>query len=212
MNFDKLHNDRKIFLQKNQNEDHVFMVGNSGVLISVPHAVSQVRLGKYKPPEIGACAVGLHLASEGNHHFIAKTTNNHDDANFDENSSYKDSVRRIINKYGIKYFIDVHGLGAHRECDVNLGVHLGKNIEQDKGCFKKLCKALEEGGFLVKIDQPFMAGSQTLSGAMKNENEKLWTLQIEINCAITNQRKNFARFEKLLRVLSLWINSLEGCK
>ena len=62
MSFEKLHKERKEFLMKHENEDHVVVVGEKDVLISVPHAVSQVRLGKYKVAEIGSLVLGLKLS------------------------------------------------------------------------------------------------------------------------------------------------------
>lgn len=209
ISFDKVHKNRKEFLKRHENDDHAEIIGRGDILISVPHAVSQVRLGRYKVAEIGSLAVGLQLANGGNFHFICKTKNNNDDANFDLNSFYKDSLRRIINKYAIKYLIDIHGLASYRDCDINLGTHLGKNTASDEGILKDLINKLEVAGFSVSIDQPFMAGSQTIAGAMKNEQDRLWSLQIEINCNITNKRKNFYRMKKLLSVLNNWLESVE---
>ena len=209
MSFEKLHKERKEFLMKHENEDHVVVVGEKDVLISVPHAVSQVRLGKYKVAEIGSLVLGRKLSQDGNTFLICKTKNNNDDANFDENSEYKNTIRRIINKHQIKYIVDIHGMAAFRGCDVNLGTHLGKNTENNKKLLKKLCNMLEKEGFSVCLDQPFMAGSQTIAGSMKNEYPHLWTIQIEINCAITNKKENFFRFEKLTEIIKCWIEMIK---
>lgn len=207
MNFNQLHNNRKNFIAENKLKDHVIINGENNILISAPHGVSQVRLGKYKAAEIGSLALSLNLQKTTNSFLIAKTKNNNNDANFDEISSYKDDIKKLIKKHNIKYFIDFHGLAEKRECDINLGTHLGKNIDSNNLAFNSLQKSLENN-FTVSIDQPFMAGSRTLSGSLRNEFENLWTIQIEVNCGITNKRKNFKKFKTLLEALESWIKLL----
>ena len=128
LSFNKLHNDRKKFIAINKNKDHILLIGTGNILISAPHGVSQVRLGKYKHSEIGSLTTALYLQNECNYPLIAKTKNNNDDANFDINSKYKDSIKKLIQENNIKYLIDLHGLASHRDCDINLGTHIGKNI------------------------------------------------------------------------------------
>ena len=209
ISLNSLHQTRKDFIEQHKNKDHVYISGNNNILISSPHGVSQLRLGKLKQGEIGSLATALFLKNNSKCHLIAKTKNNNDDANFDEESLYKDAIRNIIQKHNIKYIIDIHGLAAFRECDINLGTHLGKNIENNLQVFENLQKLLEENNFITIIDQPFMAGSRTISGSMKNEFENIWTIQIEINCKITNKKENIAKLNTLLSLLLNWINSIQ---
>ena len=208
MNFNSIHTERKKILNKNKNKDHVIVIGSNKVLISAPHGVSQVRLGKYKACEIGSLATALYLQQETDSYAIVKAKNNNDDANFDEQSSYKTSIEKLIEEQGITFVIDLHGLAAKRDCDVNLGIHLGNNIKTNEALFHNLYDALVANNFIVKIDQPFMAGSQTIAGSIANKFPHVWTLQIEINCSITNKVENFARYKKLLKMLTDWIKSM----
>ena len=209
ISFDKLHNKRKSFLKDNATQDHFVIAGTNNILISAPHGVSQVRLGKYKVSEIGSLSTALYLKENTKCSLIAKTKNNNDDANFDENSIYKNSIRSLINNKNIKYIIDIHGLGANRDCDINLGTHLGDNIQSDINAFNLLNNLLITNGYKVSIDQPFMAGSQTISGSIRKEFSNVWTLQIEINCTITNCKENFKKYNQLLNLLIEWINLIE---
>lgn len=167
-----------------------------------------MRLGKPKFSEIGSVATALVLQEKTSSWFLAKTKNNNDDANFDEVSSYKNTIQKIIKEQNIKYLIDIHGLASKRECDINLGTHLGQNIKADEKAFNKLFEVLVKNGFKTTIDQPFMAGVQTISGSMANKYSELWTIQIEINCSITNKKENFDRYKRLLSVLENWIKNL----
>ena len=211
ISFEKLHNKRKEFLVENKNKDHIILSGTNNILISTPHGVSQVRLGKLKVAEIGALTTALQLKNLTNCHLIAKTKNNNDDANFDERSKYKDSIKKLIKQHNIKYIIDIHGLASHRECDINLGTHLGNNISADTNAFNLLNKLFLNNDFTVSIDQPFMAGSRTISGGIKNEFPNMWTLQIEINCGITNKKENYEEYKKLINILKQWIIEIEHC-
>ena len=206
--FTKIHQERKIFQNTNKNTDHIITLGNNNILLSAPHGVSQVRLGKYKHSEIGSIATALFLQNQTNCNLIAKTQNNNDDANFDEQSKYKDTIKKLIKNNNIKYLIDIHGLAENRDCDINLGTHLGKNIITNNEIFNELLKILNENNFKVSIDQPYMAGSHTLSGSI-NQEFNIWTLQIEINCAITNKKENFSKYKSLLYCLKEWIKKIK---
>ena len=208
MNFKQIHDERKSFINKYKNCDHKVMEGRTKILISAPHGVSQVRLGKPKFSEIGSLATALELHKRTGSYLVAKTKNNFDDANFDEASNYKKTIKKIIEDKDIRYLIDFHGLCASRDCDINLGTHLGQNIKTDEIAFNGLYKELVQNGFKTTIDQPFMAGARTISGSMASLYKNLWTIQIEINCSITNKKENFRRYQKLLDILEDWIKSI----
>ena len=134
---------RKKFVNLNNRKSFATSCGTNNVLISAPHGVSQVRLGKHKHEEIGSLAVALWLAKETSSHFIGKTKNCFDDANFDAKSDYKDACFDIIKEKNIKYVLDFHGLASEREMDINIGTHLGRNTEVDEGILFQLKKGLE---------------------------------------------------------------------
>ncbi len=208
MSFNKLHNQRKLFMKQNKEKDHVVLKGKNNVLISAPHGVSQVRLGKYKYSEIGSLTTALYLFENSNCFLIAKTQNNNDDANFDEKSKYKNSIEKLVESNKIKYIIDIHGLSSKRDCDINLGTHLGQNIKTNENLFNSLQEILIKNNFITQIDKPFMAGKNTISSSMVNKNANVWAIQIEINCAITNKKENYTKYKNLLNILCDWVNNI----
>lgn len=210
MNFYKLDRIRKCFTHDNNDHDHVFYLTNSRVLISAPHAVSQVRLGKQKVAEIGSLRTVLWLANESNVSYIVKTKNNFDDANWDIVSKYKDEVWKIVKCNNVEYVLDFHGLAAERECDIDLGTDLGLNIEKDIKAFDWLLNALTNSGFRVSIDQPFKAGNNTVSWSTKKKFKDIWTCQVEINTRITNRPENFDKFRKMIEIFSDFIKYLDN--
>lgn len=200
---------RQKFFRDNGNKDHVVLNGTNSVLLSAPHGVYQVRLGKLKHNEPGSATLALWLQNITNSFLIVKTQNNGDDANFDENCPYRNSISNIITKNKIKYVMDFHGMDKKRPWDINLGSHLGYNIENNVQIFNDLEKELVDQGFSVAIDNPFMAQHHTISSFAKQKFKDIWSLQIEVNCAITNEKKNFDKFEKLVKILEKWIRELK---
>ena len=199
MNFYKLDRIRKYFASDNKNLDFVINCDKkSNVILSAPHAVSQVRLGKTKIAEIGSLKTILWLKENTGADCIIKTKNNFDDANWDEKSKYKDELFKLIENNNVKYLLDFHGLAGFRPCDVNLGTNLGRNVETDIKLFDMLLKSFEKAGIVVSIDQPFNAGNHTISGSSKIKYDNIWTLQVEINANITNRPENFVKFKKII--------------
>ena len=207
--FNQIHSERIKFIKNNANKDHIILQGGNNVLVSAPHGVEQVRLGKHKVKEIGSIATALFLQNNTNSYLIAKTKNNFDDANFDEESPYKKSLLKCVEKNDIKYVIDIHGLAEKREMDINFGTNLGRNIQTNEQAFEKLYRTLIENNFIVSIDQPFMGGGKTISNFIKQTKQDVFSLQIEINCAITNKQENFDKYQSLLKILTHWLNHLK---
>lgn len=196
---------RKDLLLSYGENDHFFKQTNSSVLISAPHGVPQIRLGKFKVAEIGTIPVASIFAENTNSNLLIKTKNNNDDANYDADCQYRKQIENILKTQNIKYLIDIHGLAKFRPCDINLGSNFEQNIKQNPKLFLSLKNALESAGFSVSIDEPFCAGPQTIAGFFA-KNFSIWTVQIEINCDITNNPKNIEKCNHLLNTLIDWHN------
>ena len=205
VSFKTFSNTRKNMLQTHGENDNYFKQTNSSVLISAPHGVPQVRLGKFKVAEIGTIPVASIFAKNTNSNLLIKTKNNNDDANYDADCQYRKQIENIIKSQNIKYLIDIHGLAKFRPYDINLGSNFEQNIKQNPKLFLSLKNALESAGFSVSIDEPFCAGPQTIAGFFA-KNFNIWTVQIEINCDITNNPKNIEKCNRLLNTLIDWHN------
>lgn len=210
MEYLEFRNARREFLEKNKRKDHAFILGSGDVLLSAPHGISQVRLGKRKVQESGSLCTALLLQQLTNSHLIAKTKNNFDDANFDPACEYRISLDRFVMNQNINFIIDIHGLASFREMDINLGTNLGRNIESNTKIFDDLEQTLKFAGFVVSIDQPFSGDTNTIAGSSKQKHPNIWTIQIEINSNLTNKKQNFKRFQKLVSILKNWINNIKN--
>ncbi len=207
--FWKIKRKRIKFLNDNKLNDHAIVFGKNKVLLSAPHGVNQVRLGKLKYMEPGSLALALCLQKLTDSFLIAKTQNNNDDANFDAVSNYRDDIDNLILQKDILYVLDFHGLASSRPIDVNLGINMGRNIENNTQAFDMLFSLLKSNNFNVSIDQPFSGSLKTIAGSTKNKHKNIFTLQIEINSRITSLPQNNDKFNSLLKVLAQWINLLE---
>ena len=207
--FKSIQKNRIDFIKKNSKNDHCVLNGSKNILLSSPHGVNQIRNGKIKVCEPGSLSTALFLQNQTDCFLIGKTKCNNDDANYDEKSEYKTEIERLIKENDIKYVLDFHGLSKKREMDVNLGTDGFNNTKIYPKALNNLIFQLQKEGFIVEIDTPFRGGEKTISGFVQTLNAKVFSLQIEINCAITNDYKNFNKYKKLLEILTNWINSLK---
>lgn len=196
MNYSQFKEIRKSILSKHKDDDNFYIKGTNNVLISCPHAVPQTRLGKLKVAEMGTLSFGYFLAQQTSSHYIVKTKNNYDDANFDAVSIYREKMKKIIKENNIKYIFDIHGLSRSHEIDLNFGTHHDENIKNDRKLFEKLIEGVKND-FFYSIDNPYSGGYGTISGYFSKE-FGAWTLQVEINCGITNDPKNIKKQNLLL--------------
>ncbi len=207
LSFYKFYKTRKDILNKNQ-KDFLCDLGSNKILISAPHGVSQVRLGKLKVAEMGTIPITYFVAKNTDSNMILKTQNLNDDANFDSKSTYRDKISSLIENGKCKFLFDIHGMAKSRDCDINLGINFGQNVKNNIALFNKLVENLEKAKFSVSIDQPFCAGCQTISGYFAKTNN-IWTIQVEINCSITNEPKNIEKCNLLIETLINTIKTID---
>ena len=184
---------------------------DSRVLLSAPHGVGQTRLGKPKEAEIGSARMALMLHELTQSNLIIKTKNIFDDANFDIRSTYKDEIVYIIKQYGIKYLIDFHGIPADSECDINLGVNFGENIKNNEELYDQIMQKLTSNGFKVNVDNPFCGRYPSIAATFA-QSYNIWTLQLEINCGITNDPEQIDKLNTLIATLKECVELCEKAK
>ena len=186
---------------KKYKKGHTSILTKSKILISAPHGVEQTRLGKRKCSEKGSARFAIQLQKLLNSNIIIKTLNLYDDANFDLNCGYRKQMNKIIKKKHILILFDIHGLAKHRECDVNLGINFGQNIKSNIFLYENIYNNLVANGFSVFVDTPFSGKYPTISADF-SQRFNIFTLQIEINSAITGHKQNIDKLNLLLNIMS----------
>ncbi len=201
--FKAFRNCSKPYLNNSKYESGYVYISNpdSFILLSAPHGVKQTRLGKSKFSEIGSARLAITLSQLNNTNLIIKTKHMFDDANFDIKCGYRTKISNEIKKNNIKYLFDIHGLASYRDCDINLGISLGNNIKTNEPLFEKMLNIFKEYGFKVNIDQPFAGIYPTISSTFAKK-FNIWTIQVEVNCKITNDFKNTKKLNMLIESLS----------
>ncbi len=157
-------------------------------------------MGKLKVAERGTLPLAILLSKKLGASLILKTSNENDDANFDESCAYRKQIKKMLSCGKIKYLIDFHGLKKSRPCDINLGINLGNNIKNNIPLFDALQKQLLYNGFSVFVDTPFSGGPKTISGSFA-KTHNLWTIQVEINSKTTNEKEQIGKLNLLIKTL-----------
>ncbi len=192
---------RKKFLSDNKKQSFVILEGSGTFMLSIPHAVKQVRLGREKNAEPNTLALALAVRKKVDVPMIVKTACLDDDANFDLLCPYRHKLKDYIEKHKIKYLIDVHSLNENAEQDVNLGVNFGMNIAPDEKLFDSIFKEFSDKGFKVFVDQPFNGGVRSIASFISKECG-IWTMQLEFNCKFLIKEENVEWLSKLISILA----------
>lgn len=108
-------------------ENTLVLPGNSGIIVSAPHATNHIRLNKYKIHEryTGALSALMHC--------LMGTTSIYSnsvlisDPNYYDNCPYKTILEDISSNYKYNFLLDIHGTGEEREFDIYPGI--GKDKE-----------------------------------------------------------------------------------
>lgn len=189
------------YFQIPHNESFELLEGQGLVIVSAPHSVEQTREGKIKfaEPQTGVLARLLH--DELNCPVIFKTKNCNDDANYDKDSSYKDTLSSYIESSNIKFLIDLHQLSSKREVSIDFGTSNFKNISDLKYFNILLGEFAIQNLGLIQIDTPFDASyPYTISSYIHNKC-KIQSIQIEINSKLLYGDLADIYFEKIFIAL-----------
>lgn len=183
------------------NESFELLEGEGRVIVSAPHSVEQTREGKIKfaEPQTGVLALLLH--DELNCPVIFKTKNCNDDANYDEQSPYKDALSDYIKKSEIKFLIDLHQLSSKREVSINLGTADYKNISDLNILNIILDEFSSQKSGLIQIDEPFDASNPYTVSSYIHNKCNIQSIQIEINSKLLYGDSAEITFPKILIAL-----------
>ena len=190
------------FISQEERPSFRLLEGQGQVLISAPHSVEQTRKGKIKYGEYQTGILAGLLHDKLDCPIIVKTHNCHDDANFDEQSPYKESLCQYVIDNGIKYVIDLHQLAPQRTENIDLGTGHGKNIKVAPFLSYVVKTHFESRGIeKITIDKLFDASYPfTVSSFIANKCN-IACIQIEINSRLVCDKYEDFCFFTLLEVL-----------
>ena len=172
------------FENKTYNEDYIYKLTDSKILITASHTMEQKRSdGTVKFREPFTKAIALYLNKYFNTNYLVKINDTGIDSNrFVENDEYKNKLIDILNNHHIDLVIDLHGSSYNRSFDAEFGTLDGVTISQEK--VEQLTKVLKKYGIKnIAYNDPFKGGAitETVYNSQKAE-----AIQIEINAHYRN--------------------------
>ena len=188
----------------NQGDFHLIK-GNSPVLVSAPHSVTQFRNGKPKTGEFRTGVIAQLLQEKTGCYSLFKTKNMQDDANFDSFSPYREFAKRLVEDEKIEYVLDLHIMAPTRPYDIDLGTGRGKNIKGKIAQVKQIEKIFQLNGVKeVRIDHLFTAGYPYTVSADLAKSCNIFCLQIEMNWQLLEEIQSFTTIvSSLVKVIDL---------
>lgn len=176
------------------------------VIISAPHAVAQTREGKTKNPEPYSGIIAKLLNKYYGYTILYKSKNCNDDANYDENSPYKDFLYEKCKEFKPLIVLDLHGLSKKRDCQINLGTNYGATLRDDTEILNELIFNLKKFHITnIATDHPFFASGNTIASSVA-QNVKTKAIQIEINYGFLMKNKN--NILKVIKAIHYFCQSL----
>lgn len=178
--------------------------GKEKIILSAPHSAKHVREDSVRPRETKTGTMVRVLSKKYNTYGIYKNNKDcNNDANWDKNCKYKERIKRIVEKEKIKVLIDFHGMAAHREQDICIGINGGKNIYGNYDIVNSMVDIFHKYGFKnVTIDTPFSAGHKYCVSRYIAEECGILTFQIEINLKYRSALyKEYKKYNDLLKSL-----------
>lgn len=183
--------------ERTSSSSHIILQGKLPVMISAPHAVTQLRHGREKQSE-SLTGVLAELLQKQGIHAIIKTRNLNDDANYDSVSSYRSDLAEYIKNKGIICLIDLHIMSDTRENLVETATNEGRNIQLNWWMIELLKNTAANEGILdFANDLNFNADNPNCVAATISQECGIPAIQMEINWRHMNAEENEEGFKSI---------------
>lgn len=178
-------------LKNMKNNSFEFIKGNhTDFIISAPHAVTHTINGEEKNPEPYTAVIAKLLNEYYGYSILCKTKNCNDDANYEENSPYKEFLCSLCEEYKPILVLDLHEINKQSETIINLGTDFGKTLQDDTEMLSEFFHAFNKYGInKIATDSPFIASLNNVAGSVSSR-IKQKSIQIEINRGFLENSEN----------------------
>lgn len=138
----------------------IVVEGELPVMVSAPHAVSQLREGRVKPSDDFTGAMALAVAELSGCSAIVASRYDARDPNWDpfESCAYKQALARVIGERGIVAVLDIHGIPSAAPDAIEVGSADGQTVLALPGADEYACRLLRE-----KLDEHLIRQRKTIS-------------------------------------------------
>jgi hypothetical protein len=104
------------------------LTGDGAVLLSAPHACRHLRDGRIKMGEEFTASLARYVARLTGNHAIFTLHPSDEDPNWQENSEYKEAIRRLVAEQQIRLVIDLHGMTNRYAMGIAIGTMYGRAL------------------------------------------------------------------------------------
>jgi hypothetical protein len=114
-----------------ENDDYFqYRKGKIPILISAPHGTRHLRNDDWLDEDEYTASIAIKLAELTGAHVIYANRATKEDPNHDLKCSYKNAVKQIKKKHGIKFLADIHGASEEKEFIVDVGIIDDKDMKK----------------------------------------------------------------------------------
>ncbi len=192
-------NSHKFYYRFLSHEREVVLPGDSGIIISAPHATNHIRLNRFKVYEKYTAAISALLHSLTGASSIYTNSVSISDPNYYDSCHFKSRIKEMCSDTPHHFLLDVHGTGEDREFDVYPGI--GKNREFLLGYTEILndfYNIAEKYNISCGSLDKFPAAKQQTIAKYGAINLKIPSMQIEINKRCRNPERDPAKFLNII--------------
>jgi hypothetical protein len=179
--------------------------GDLPVIISAPHAVNHPREGGLKLADTFTGSLSLQLSKRIGAPAVIYSRTSGEDANYDEDGSYKRALAESVVASHAKFVVDLHGLGRSQPFELVIGTARGQSINDNLRWRRAFTNLLFKSGFTrVGIDIPgyYDAARPTTITSFIRRTTGVPALQLEIHKDFRDPRAMPDNYVRLLDALA----------
>lgn len=185
--------------------------GVAPILLTAPHACAHVRMDKLKSQEEFTGSLTVIIHSIIGSHALYTHRASEIDANFYDESPFKKQIARIVNEFGIRFVLDIHGTSTAKTGDVFPGVGIDKEfLLGNESLFDKLIGSSKRLGIRLGSPEIFPASRQMTVAKFAAKKLGIPGMQIEISERLRTPDKLPKHFDKLVRFLADFLSGVEN--
>lgn len=159
---------------------------DSPVLLTAPHTVTTMRNGREKAAEFWSGALTETLGELLNANVVTALSPRIESPHASSSDAFLDTVEMVTSTRDIRLVVDVHGIRADRDIDLNVGTAGAARADPHAQLVRDFVEALG-ADFVVTIDSPFSGGAG-VAGYLNSRGALAAGLALQLECGARLRR------------------------